>query len=75
MDYSYSSTKPRQKWNPFQRMIELQFKWCILLAAQIVLLLESLTARQVQSCMIKRGTVSLYIGNMKRYKAVEGQTP
>lgn len=24
--------------------------------------------------MIKRGTVSLYIGNVKRYKAVQGQT-
>ena len=75
MDCSYTNTKPHQKENPFQRMIELQFKWCILLAAQIVLLLESLTARQVQSCMIKRGTVSLYIGNVKQYKAVQGQTP
>lgn len=38
-----------------------------------MLLLESLTARQVQSCMIKRGTVFLYTGNVKRYKAVKEQ--
>ena len=71
MDHSYSNTKPHQKGkrlklNDRTTIQELHSKGCAIAR-------ELNCSPSTVGYELKRGTVSVYTGNVKRYKAVEGQ--
>ena len=75
MDHSYSNTKPHQKGkhlklNDRTTIQELHSKGY----SNRAIARELNCSPSTVGYELKRGTVSLYTGNVKRYKAVEGQS-
>ncbi|GHN32541.1 hypothetical protein ME790_16120 [Lactobacillus delbrueckii] len=73
MDHSYSNTKPHQKGkhltlNDRTTIQELHSKGY----SNRAIARELNCSPSTVGYELKRGTVSLYTGNVKRYKAVEG---
>ena len=73
MDHSYSNTKPHQKGkhlklNDRTTIQELHSKGYSAIARELN------CSPSTVGYELKRGTVSLYTVNVKRYKAVEGQS-
>ena len=74
MDHSYSNTKPHQKGkhlklNDRTTIQELHSKGY----SNRAIARELNCSPSTVGYELKRGTVSVYTGNVKRYKAVEGQ--
>ncbi|TDG64002.1 helix-turn-helix domain-containing protein, partial [Lactobacillus delbrueckii] len=75
MDHSYSNTKPHQKGkhlklNDRTTIQELHSKGY----SNRAIARELNCSPSTVGYELKRGTVSVYTGNVKRYKAVEGQS-
>ncbi|MDK8160988.1 helix-turn-helix domain-containing protein, partial [Lactobacillus delbrueckii] len=71
MDHSYSNTKPHQKG----KHLKLNDRTTIQeLHSNRAIARELNCSPSTVGYDLKRGTVSVYTGNLKRYKAVEGQS-